>query len=123
MYYETQLRVFFTFDNNIFLNDKDARRLCSNFIMKSYFLELLTIIISSIFWFFHYLTLSVMNLLLTLSMGYHHESSTFPENYSFGTIETTNRIFDQTRIRLYNEKGEILDSIVVKIAGICKGFI
>ena len=64
-----------------------------------------------------------MNLLLTLSMDYHHESSTFQENYSFGTIETADRIFDQTRIRFYNEEGEILDSIIVKTAGICEGFI
>ena len=46
----------------------------------------------------------------------------FPENYSFGIIETANRIFSQTRIRVYDDKGQVLDSLVVPKAGIYEGF-
>lgn len=45
----------------------------------------------------------------------------FPE-YSFGVLETSSSIFTQTRVRLYNEKGDSIHTTMVPMGGIAEGF-
>ena len=46
----------------------------------------------------------------------------FPD-YAFGVLETSNAVFTQTRLRLYNANGDSIHTTIVPKAGIYEGFI